>query len=291
MARYIFSDELLVARGCHNTSVLSVVSALYEGCWHKLARSKEHLDELKNRVGHWIHFHRKPPYVFGKKFDAKRNRFTFHVEGIEALPVEWCLIAGDVLTNLRASLDYLAYDLVGRGAMPHRRDEMRTQFPIARKKGDFKGFINGRMPGISPKQWTIIEAYQPYKWGGARNRHPFALLDTLVNWDKHKQLQLIAVYNTLNFRANVVSVSDFAIHRVEAGRVFGKRRNRIPPFELGTRVAHVIGETTGPDPNVDMDFQGAVSIAFKDARALFPDALEGMGQAIARLFREIEPTL
>ena len=268
------------------------MSALYKGCWHKLGRSKYHLDELYDRVGDWVDLHRKPPYVFGKKFDARLDRFTFYVESVEDLPVEWSLIAGDVLTNLRASLDHLAYDLVGRGATPHRRDEVRTQFPISRRKVDFKGYIKGRMPGIRPEHWTIIEGYQPYKWGGARNRHPFALLDTLVNGDKHKQLQLMAVYNApFKFRAHVVRHHNFAIHRVESGRVFGKRLNRIPRFKPNTQVAHVFGESTGPDPDVDMDFEGAVSIAFQDARAWFPDALEGMGQAITKLFREIEPTL
>ena len=41
---------------------------------------------------------------------------------------------------------------------------------------------------------------------------------------------------------------------------------------------------------MDMGFYGPVSIAFKDADAWFPDALEGMGQMITMLFREIEPT-
>jgi hypothetical protein len=121
------------------------MSALYEGCWHKLDRAKKHLDELQSGVGAWTNPHVEPPYTFGAKFDAERNCFIFRVESVKAFPAEWGLIAGDVLTNLRASLDYLAYDLVGRGTTPHRRHETRTRtfFPIAIKKIDFKGQING----------------------------------------------------------------------------------------------------------------------------------------------------
>ena len=269
------------------------MSALYEGCWHKLGRAKFHVDELQDRVTRWRDLHGDEPYVWGKKFDAKRNRFTFYVQSVAELPVEWSLIAGDALTNLRASLDYMAYDLVGRGTTPHRRPKAKPQFPIIRKKAALKGYINGRMPGISPKQWTIIESYQPYKWGGARNRHPFAALDTLVNWDKHRELKPAVVYNipSLGFRAGVVGTPrDFAIHRVEWGRVFGKRGN-VPAFKPGTQIAHVFGERTGPDPDVEMHFQGAVAIVFQNPRVVFPGALEGIGKFITKLFFEIEPTL
>ncbi len=62
-------------------------------------------------------------------------------------------------------------------------------------------------------------------------------------------------------------------------------------FEPGAEVARAYGKKTGPNPNVDMGFYGPVSIAFKNAAAWFPDALEGLGQMITMLFREIEVTL
>jgi hypothetical protein len=62
-------------------------------------------------------------------------------------------------------------------------------------------------------------------------------------------------------------------------------------FEPGTEVARVYGKQLGPNPYVKMGFIGGVGIAFEDARAWFPDALEGMGQMITMLFSEIEPTL
>jgi hypothetical protein len=152
-------------------------------------------------------------------------------------------------------------------------------------------FVNGRMPGTLPKHRAIIEAYQPYKWGGARHRHPFALLDTFVNRDKHREVQPVLVRNLGSFRAQVLFADDFAVHRVEPGRIFRGRRNLPARFEPGAEEARVYGEKIGPNPNVEMGFYGGVAIAFEDANAWFPDALEGMRQTITKLFGEIEPLL
>jgi len=159
------------------------------------------------------------------------------------------------------------------------------------KKGDFKGQVNGGMPGISRKQRTIIEKYQPYKWSGARRRHHFALLNTFVKRDKHREIQPVATHNVGNFSAQVVAFNDFAISRVVPGRVFGRGRKLVPTFEPGAEVARVYGKKTGPNPDVIMGFYAPVAVAFKDAPAWFPDALEGMGQMITLLFSEIEPVL
>ena len=269
------------------------MSALYEGCWHKLDRAKHHLDELDSRVGAWANLHSEPPFTFGKEFNRKRNFFSFHVESVEALPVEWSLIAGDVLTNFRAALDYLAHDLVGAGRESHLKGGTVPQFAIGRTHRVFRQKVKDRMRGIKPTHRTIIEGYQPYKWRSRRDIHPFALLDTLVVRDKHRELQPLATQNVKSFGAHVIFRNDFFISRLAEGRVFGRGRKKrlIPRFEPGAEVARVYGKKTGPDPDVEMDFYGPVTIVFKDAPALFPDALVGMGQAITKLFREIEPVL
>jgi hypothetical protein len=240
-------------------------------------------------VGAWTNLHIKPPYTFGKEFNRKRNLFTFHVESVEALPVEWSLIAGDVLTNFRAALDYLAHDLVGAGHEPHWKGGTKPQFAIGSCKKPFRKKVRERMPGIQVRHRTIIEKYQPYKWCSARSRHPLALLEAFIVRDKHRKLEPASTHNFGSFGGDVLALNDFAISRVVPGRVFG-RRKVVPRFEPGAEVARAYGKKTGPNPNVDMGFYGPVSIAFKDADAWFPDALEGMGQMITMLFREIEPT-
>jgi len=267
------------------------MSALYEGCWHKLDRAKHHFDELDNRVEAWTNLNTKPPYEFGKEFDARRDLFTFHVVSVEEMPVEWSLIAGDALTNFRAALDYLAHDLIGRGSEPHRKGKSGPQFTIGLHYKEFRNAIEKEMPGITAEHRAIIENYQPYKWDEARDRHPLALLRTLVNRDKHRKLQLAGVQQVgNNFRAGVVGFHDFTIHRVEPGRIFGKAPKMVARLKPGAEVARVFGKKTGPNPNVEMGFQSAVTVTFEGG-AWLTDTLETIGLAITKLFREIEPTL
>lgn len=267
------------------------MSALYEGCWAKLDRAQHHFDELDSRVGAWTNLHAEPPYTFGKEFNSKRNFFTFHVESVETLPVEWSLIAGDALTNFRAALDYLAHDLVGAGREPHWKGTTKPQFAIGRTRRVFRQKVRERMKGILPKHRAIIEKYQPYKARSARDRHPLALLDALVIRDKHRQLQAVGTYNAGSFGARVLTHNDFAISGVVPGSVFGRSRKLPGRFEPGAEVARAYGKKTGPSPNVEMGSYGPVSVASEDFPAWFPDALQGMGQMITMLFSEIEPTL
>ena len=269
------------------------MSALYEGCWHKLDRAKHHFDELDNRVGAWTNLDTKPPIGYGKKFDAKRDLFTFHVESGEELPVEWSLIAGDALTNFRAALDYLAQDLVGRGSEGHLRGTGTPKFPVCPHCNEFGNDVEKKLPGIAEEHRTIVEGYQPYEWGDDRDSHPFQLLTKFVNRDKHRELQLAKVQHIrfgTKFRANVTHVHDFDIRRVKPGSVFGNPPKMVTRFEAGAEVARVFGKKTGPNRNVEMGFQAAVTPTFEGGEWL-TDTLEAIGVAITKLFREIEPTL
>lgn len=269
------------------------MSALYEGCWHKLDRAKHHFDELNNRVGAWTNLDTKPPIRYGKKFDAKLNRFTFHVESVEELPVEWSLIAGDALTNFRAALDYLAQDLVGRGSEGHLKGTSRPKFPVCMHVNEFGNDVEEKLPGITEEHRTIIKGYQPYEWGDDRNSHPFHLLTKFVNRDKHRELQLAKIQHLrqgTKFSANVTRWHDFAIRSVKPGRVFGNPPKMATSFNPGAEVARVYGKKTGPNPDVDMNFQATVTPTFESGEWL-ADTLKAIGVAITKLFGEIEPTL
>ena len=268
------------------------MSALYEGCWHKLGRAKHHLDELDSRAGAWANLHDKPPIQFGRKFDAKRDLFTFHVESVEMMPVVWSLIAGDALTNFRAALDYLAHDLIGRGSASHRKGKSGPQFTIGLHCKEFGNDIVDQMPGIKAAHRTIIESYQPYTRDKRRDSHPLAMLRHLVNRDKHRELQLVTAQHieSVNFRAQVIRRHDFDIRRVEPGRVFGEPPKPVARLKPNAEVARVFGRKTGPNPDVDMSFMSMVAPAFDNGELLY-ETLEAIGVCITKLFRDIEPTL
>jgi hypothetical protein len=136
------------------------MSALYDGCWHKLDRAKKHVDELKRDIRAWGDRQTEPIYRISKEFHAHPDHFRFTVDSVASFPTEWNLIIGDALTNFRAALDYLAHDLVGRGSKPHLKGTGTPQFVICRDSQDIKGQLNGRMPGIQAQHRAIIESYQ-----------------------------------------------------------------------------------------------------------------------------------
>lgn len=98
------------------------------------------------------------------------------------------------MQNLRASLDYVATELVD----VHGGDTTRSQFPIYiserrfiadvrfRKKARHPGPLN-RIPPTSD-EWAFIERLQPYQRGHLAKRDPLYALNYLSNRDKHRAL-------------------------------------------------------------------------------------------------------
>ncbi len=106
------------------------------------------------------------------------------------------LLLGDFLTNLRASLDHLAWNLV---LANNGEPDEHTAFPIKVKEPRAKGSgepvplrISG---GIAPDAMTIVESAQPYERrdGGDPATHPLWFLDRLVGVDKHRHFPLCIV--------------------------------------------------------------------------------------------------
>lgn len=105
-------------------------------------------------------------------------------------PVDWSLILGDFLTNLRAALDHLAWQLVIlEGGTPDKS----TQFPIRETEVNAKGNPSPtKVKGISDVAvLAAIEAAQPFKAIRPREQ-PLYTLNALVNNDKHRLLLVVA---------------------------------------------------------------------------------------------------
>jgi hypothetical protein len=266
------------------------MNTLYNGCWHKLDRAKKHADELKADVLAWPARYGKPPYRFRKEFKRDLNGFSYTIASIAKMPTGWSLIIGDALTNFRASLDYLAHDLVGRGTKPHLRGTSTPQFVICRNGGDFTGQANGRLPGIRAMHRAIIETYQPYWWGAVRDLHPLLMLDELVRRDKHREIQPVFSQHSHHLYAQVVKADHFIVTHMEPGGSLGGRAVLPLRFEPNAEVLRVLGQQTGPNPDVVVRFQVSFSIAFESG-AWVPNALDDIGTMIAQLFSAIEPTL
>jgi hypothetical protein len=150
----------------------------------KLARAEEHLAALNTEAATFLN---SGPYDLVTARDAGiwSSRVVYH----KPAPNQLIMLIGDVLSNLRAALDHLAWGLAGRHA------DKRTEFPIFIDHARFHG--SGRASGISkmhdmpvPAQ-DIIESMQPYH-GSLPEMESLWLLQQLNNEDKHHALNLVA---------------------------------------------------------------------------------------------------
>jgi len=101
-------------------------------------------------------------------------------------------IIGEIIYNLRATLDYLVFILA---LMDSKQPQQQTQFPIVANRKDFSGQVKRHLKGVSPEHITEIEKLQPFvgcTWTGD--------LRDLSNPDKHRHLATLAGMGSYVFR-------------------------------------------------------------------------------------------
>lgn len=138
-------------------------------------------------------FLRKGAYTLWLDHDVEVGEYLVHVAIDENIrpPDAWPFQIGDIIHNMRVSLDYLAFAL----AMKHnpaivndRKAAFQIAFPICEKPVDW-GSLAGKV-----RQWAGAEAVaaferlQPYQRPHLANYDPLLLLHKLDNPHKHRNL-------------------------------------------------------------------------------------------------------
>lgn len=109
---------------------------------------------------------------------------------VTPLPPTIALVTGDVIHNLRASLDHLAGELVrAAGGTPTRR----TEFPISlRDEQHFRSILGTKLPHLTTEAESILNSLQPWEGGNSA----LVQLHKLDVIDKHRLVLAAAVANT-----------------------------------------------------------------------------------------------
>ena len=157
----------------------------------KLRRAKEHQNTLKTEFSIWVEQHANT-----RRFQIRRDSSWYVVTGepFPQLDIRFCIIAGDLVHNLRSALDHLVWQLVIRdGQEPSRRNE----FPICYSQKRFRDDVKFRKnkPKLSVlygimvdgDAWTIIEKAQPYV-SLLPEENLIGLIGRLSSLDKHRTL-------------------------------------------------------------------------------------------------------
>lgn len=158
-----------------------------DGARLKVVRAQQHLDALKDKIRAYLESN---PY----HVPAIQHRMDYAAQGVEFAvskpivgkepPVDLSCVIGDCVTNLRASLDYVAWQIAMRhmARPPVVGKDRRICFPIS-----INGMPPDRLPELAKKYAfpagaiSGVESVQPYHAG----YEPLTTLERLVNQDKH----------------------------------------------------------------------------------------------------------
>jgi hypothetical protein len=208
---------------------------------------------------------------------------VFRVGGVPELPKEWSLIVGDSLFDFRASLDYVAWQLVRCGTDPNPKVPENVGWPIYHTESGFLKNIGRKLPGLLPKHRTVVEASQPYH-AKTGKLHPLGVLNDLSRQDKHRQIVVV-----------------FAAHKeYKVGgsiRHFTMERTVLPssgvpvPLKQGTELIRIYGRRmNNHEPEVDVAFEGTTGVAFENGVWVL-DALPRIEKRIGNILMNFEPLL
>jgi hypothetical protein len=237
----------------------------------KLERAQEHLLALDAATGE---FFEVDPYGIVGEFDPQTSDYVFRVKVLREPPLRLGVILGDFIHSLRSALDQLVWQLVLLdGGSPDRS----TCFPVASSSAEFQYMAERALRGLVPEQVARIEALQPYHAGDRAKVHLLTLLPWLSNTDKHQ-----VIHPTLGwFRSDFVKEPRF-ISNEDAAIVGDPQLARIERMEDGAVVARAKVAALGPKPEVKMDAQIQIDIAFGE-RPLRATALAKIADGVHQI--------
>jgi hypothetical protein len=183
----------------------------WRGIDAKMDRAGELREGLQHRIIEHFMLTQNCPSLFAEK-DESSDHHIFRISSVpttlDTFVTSVSIIVGDIINNLRASLDHLAYQLALRqekvsGRRPPSKERRKTlfrlKFPIHSKRAAWSANEKDYHSWFGKDDAAIIKSFQPFRgragrpdnWSG-RYHHPLTLLAALSNQDKHRLLILNA---------------------------------------------------------------------------------------------------
>ena len=229
----------------------------------KVQRAKEQFRDLMTQARDFMNLN---PYGVVIEDDPKTGERVWRARVSRPIPPGWSPIVGDVVHNLRAALDYFAWQL--DGASGTRSNSRSIQFPVwdrgapapttARAIKDHKAKRKGQEDAFGLPAMALIERLQPDSGRDQDWRlNPLWMLHQLDIWDKHKLLVVVGG-TVINARTTIGSPGqDVHVEHL----TFGSPGAYIVPIADGTELMRLkLGIDT---PNVDVQQTFASFVAFE----------------------------
>lgn len=153
-----------------------------DGCWTKIERAGDHMEELQSSIARYVEENR---FSVVTVRDPDTGEYVGRIKANAPIepPQRMAALVGDALQNLRCVLDYIVWQLVILGG---KTPTIQNQFPVTDGPEVFKERANRYLKNVPPKYRTRIEAHQPYQ-GAPENWWLWALA-RLNDIDKHRLL-------------------------------------------------------------------------------------------------------
>lgn len=147
----------------------------------KLDRARKHINELQDEINRFLS---TSPYSVSSRNDIQSQKLIYYVTKAEGTPSIFAVIIGDILHELRSTLDHLACQLVIIETNGQQIDLKNIAFPIVDDVKTYKDFSKPKLKGMHQKAINEIALLRPYKGGN----DILWRLHKLNNIDKHRFL-------------------------------------------------------------------------------------------------------
>lgn len=225
----------------------------------KVERAKEHIRNLQIEITAFL---KTNPYKIGTKQNSQTRQLIYYVSSVEEIPSHIALITGDVLQNLRSSLDHLAWRLVEANGQRPTRD---TAFPIYDDAAKYKTGYLRQVKGMSGAAINAIDGIKPYQGGN----DTIWRLHRLNNIDKHRIVITVgSAFHSVDLGAHMFArMAEMvpALANTEPLHAFFRGADRLFPLKTGDELL-----IDAPDAKVNEKMQFAFDVAFGE-----PQILEG----------------
>ena len=177
----------------------------FRGAFLKLERAKEHINDLQTRAQFFADTH---PHVISINRDEDTSDDILSISPAEPFPVEFSVILGDALHNLRAALDHAWFGMI-------RDADRHTKFPVRETRDGFEAAIGGvEKRACEDIIRHLKDVIQPYRGG---NGEMVLDLHTLDIIDKHsllianRQFTVITGLRAVDERGEEFDIDDWLI--------------------------------------------------------------------------------
>jgi hypothetical protein len=221
----------------------------------KLVRAQEHINELHTEVQRYF---QKDPAKMVREENTSPDQYIAQIVPRITIPGRIPVIIGDALTNIRAALDYLVWELV---LAAKNQPTEKNMFPICTTPEAFaQQLARHRLDGVPVDAIAEIKALQPYHDGQDAEGHVLAMLDALCNVNKHRRVLTTVLRGQL-------APKDFTTEIIN-GQTYGSL-NFAALLDQGTKIGPfpMVDGPYGRGPKVDVPLQIITYVAFSERAA------------------------